>query len=485
MADRVDIKIVTTADTGGAKAAASALQDLGKAANKTGADANAAAASTEKQVARTGAAFNTLSSLLRGDVAGTFRALLPLAASTGRAIALLTGPIGLVVGGLVLLASTAKAAFEEKRANRIKDDADAAKAALDLAKKAAEDLGESRIETLTANLKEARSAADDLLASLQAGTAEAQKLDDLKRAVELARIEDDPNLSPSQRVRAAEQVNLRYDARRISRSLDVPTAAVDLATGQRDAGQAAEEQAAGRVTTARERLNAIRSARSGAEGEIAASQAQLRNDLAAVNKRTDLPSDIQAAQRDQLFRQAQQREAGPSATLELLNGPDGQLREQATVAELAAAQKELDTANKAALESAERLTKAEGDLARARQSIESQSALSLELRRRETDRKLAAAPDPVSQTVNDIAAGSARAAENPFVQRDPTLARLNAAIGRAATAAQTDGTTVTEREELMKMLEVFAKALEARALDSRTIRKEFKDLQTQVKGTLN
>ena len=484
----LDIKIRTSADTAGASAAAASLKGV-EAASKDVASVNESA---EKRVARTGAAFGVLSSVVRGDVAGAFRAVLPLAASTGRAIAILTGPIGIVIGGLVLLASTAKKAFEEKRENRIKADADAAADSLKATEEAAKELGEQRLETLNAALKAVATNAANALADLESALELAAKVADAEDQLAEARDAADPNLSEEARVtrRAA-----RAEAAATRRSATAEAQAqgvVKARMAPRDAASAAETSAAENYSRITGQLEALRGSRATAQATIASSRAQLSAEYATLNER-NLPAPQAQAIRSNQLRAAAAREASAFETLRGLDSESGRTREAGLAAAQTAALKELNAANAAAIQAAEELAAAESRLAGVRKEQAAVGPLEAETRKIRTSQEAAAARqrDAEARDAGALDLLGADAANTGTrmamkLQRsgayasNPDVKSAADALAAAADAARQGGTTAGEMSALIDALSSVRAVLAENGRSSAVLMREISALKSQT-----
>lgn len=497
--DKLDIKISTTADTGGADRAAAALGKV-TAATQAGAaqskDAAKAANDLGENFDKGAAAGRVLGEVSRGNVL----ALGQLGAALKAIGALLRANL---IGGLITLGAIGASillpiikGFQDKK----KAVEDTGKA-LDAAKAAAQRLGEQRLETLGAELERISAAAQSTVQDLEASLAAAEKLAEAQDRLDLARIEADTSLTEEQRVGRRAAVAERAAARRSASAVSQAEGIVGARRGAAGEFGALETQAADRFTAAARRVDAIDKQLADANALIAATNAEFSRRVAEIQATTPAGTEQQARILE-LGAEIQARQAPAVATRDLLNSPQGQLQQAAARGELAAAEKALAEANAAALKSAQELTDAERNLSRVRATQEALAPIEAQTRAIETGRAATAARErdaartregARSATLELIGSDAANSATRLAVglqgsaagRADPAVKAAADSLRAAAQAAREGGATEAEAQALIDALIGVREVLAANGRTSATLQREIASLKSQVASLRN
>lgn len=271
------VKIGTTADTTGAKAAAAALQDVGNAAKQ------GAAATTDQGRASQEAGKNILSlgettekgigigRMFSEVLQGNFYAL----GNVTAALKVTGAAMKTSVVGIALLALTALAQFLPTLIDKLKGPKDSLEDGFDAARKAAEKLNEAKIEALKTNLDVIAASASNARSEMDALQAAADKLDDADMAAQLAENKVAPGLTEDQRAANEREIRGRFAQRKQERKLGAMKEAEQIAQAE---------------------VEALASASTSKGGELAAARAKVEE---AANRRTSLQERIRAIEIEQ------------------------------------------------------------------------------------------------------------------------------------------------------------------------------------------
>lgn len=435
--NEVKIPIVTTADTSGAKAAASALDEVKKQTEKS-ADA---AKVQSKAVNELGENFEKGAAAGRvfGEISrGNVLALGQLGAAVKAIGALLkTNLIGalLTIGaiGATILLPIIKGFMDKKKA------ADEAAKSVDSVTAAAKKLGEQELDTLKRELDAIAGRADDTLAALNAAIAAASELADAQDQLDIAKIEADPSLTAEDKVKRRADIADRAAARRSTTAINQAEGVVGIRRSARDEASAQESRAAANFNAASQPFERAKELERQIAENNARAKGGTRADAAAANA-ANIPL------RNEL--------AG-------LNDPQ---KKAAAETSLAEATKQLEAANKAALKSAEDLAKAEAEVARVRDQQKALAPIQSETRRVQAETQLLPAREADAAARQKAAAEadaqfSARAAA-PGLQagaqqvgrttQNPEIFDAAKALNAAAAAAIEGGTTSEEAKALIE-----------------------------------
>lgn len=368
----VDIKIRTQADTAGAKAVASALGDVNAAAKgsaKTIEDRLGDQA--KRSVEGLNRTFEGLGQAVQGGATGV-RGLGNAIAGVFQALGKATW-VGWVISGISLIIANLeklKAMFgttaedTEAAAKRMEE-------ALKMVREEARQLGEQKLDTLRANLDAIAAAAKQTYDDLGTALERAEELATAQDQLELSRIERDPNLSEEEKVRRRAAVAEGAAARKSATAVKLAEGEAERARTVQGGAAQQETAAAGEVARIQGVISARKKVVDEANAEIARSREQLKAELADIEKNdAALPgadSLITKGAKSEAYRRAQERERGAFSRRESITGEAGQVRGAALEAELAAALKQLDAANAAAIAGTEALIQAEKNLGAVRE----------------------------------------------------------------------------------------------------------------------
>jgi hypothetical protein len=469
--DPLDIKIVTTADTTGSKAAASSLNDVSKAAGK----GTAAALAQGKAVNELGENFDKGAAAGRvfGDISrGNVLALGQLGAAIKAVGALLkTNLIGglLTIGaiGATILLPIIQGFVQKKKA------ADDAANSVDAVTAAAKKLGEQRLDTLRAELDAIAGRADDALTALTAAITAANELADAQDQLDLAKIEADPSLSAEEKVTRRAAIAERAATRRSASAVAQAEGVVGIRRTARDEASRAETGAAANFTAASQPFARAREI----EREIAANNAAARGGsrtVASAAARANVPLN---------------------AELSRLNDPKTKAANETALAE---ATKQLEAANKAALKSAEDLAAAEAEVARVRGQQKALAPIQEETRRVQTEAALVPARQADAAARADAAAeaaalfntraaapglqaGAQQVGRSGAAAKSPELFTAAKALNDAAAAAQEGGTTAEEAKALVEAAANLQAVFDKQKLESAALKASIATLAAQIK----
>jgi hypothetical protein len=355
MADKdLEYKITTKGDPSGALAVDKAVKQVDKTVTEAGKGAEAAASqvnSLGENFEKGAAAGRVLGEVSRGNIL----ALGQLSAAIKVFAALIKTNL---VGVLITLGAVAANVFLPmiKGWNDTKKKAEEAEAAISSAREEAKKLGEQDLEGFKRELDGVKERASEAVEELERAQKMAEAIAAAQDDLDRARIDANPNLSEAQRSRARGAIDDRASVRQ-SRSADERLAKeVGINTRLRDETQRAESAAAVRQKAAAEAAERAARALADIEGTIAGRRKALQEELGRLNRersgredRVDADAEIAAVEKmlDSIADDTRVDVAKDAA---------------ASAEDLAAKTKLLEEANRAALQTANDLAKAEAKL---------------------------------------------------------------------------------------------------------------------------
>lgn len=483
MADtsKVEIKIQTTADTAGAKAAASALDQVkvstekgGVAAKDTGKNVNQLGESYEKGAA----AGRVLSSALQGNITslGQLGAVLKAVGASLLANPLLT--LGAVAAAVILPAlQSIVAGWQEVEDQQKK----AAVTAGEASAAAIEALSKKRENALAEAFAEVAARAAEARAQIDAVTAAQIAQTDAEEAVAVARINADPTLSNVQRV---EQTAAARGSARDRRN-QIQLGALDAqdqvaATSTAGAARAAEE-ARRREASAGQLLGSVAGRSPAAiQKELSALQAQagvvdpnksLAELAADIQRRADLEQELADAQAQYAPRLKAAQDNLAAATEARAKAED----EAAKLAAAQAAQLSINQAKRAAIAAT-----AGGQAAVA--ALEQPAAIAAAAAKDAEASATAANLADLGGKAGRFGSGARNVALGAQAAGDTGLQAAAKAVADAAQAAQTDGTTKEEVQALITAATQLATELKARKKESDSLAAAIRIVTEQLKN---
>lgn len=470
----------TTRDLKGMTSAAGEAAQATGAAGRSGARGIAALGETVEKGAAAG---RGLADVFSGNVGGVGAILKALAA-------FMSGPFGVAIAGVGVLAAIAGDKFVDAYSKKKKSIEDTKKS-VDEAKQSIEELGKQRLDALRANLDAVSEAADRMRRDFEDDLAAAEKLADVQDRLAETRIKNDTTISEAERARRLAAIAEGAAERRSKGVVDRAENVAAAKVAPRDAAQGAETAAAQIYSQLTATLENIRAARKAAEEEVARIVADRNARFAEIERTMPEGMARQGAMRE--AAEAAQQEAAPSvARLEFLNSDAGRANEAALEAQLKAAQEQLDAANKAALKSAEELAAAERRLARVREEQLKLSQAEAVARNAETFAALGGAwkkDDATAAAAVESTGAAAAAAQMAEKMRGMPGYKVGEtadfraaaeALSKAAEAAKEGGATAAEANALLQAMRDVAAAFAIRDLRSAELDRQIKTLGTQI-----